>query len=252
MARKIYYKIFDNGRNTIADPEWEEVLRLQHWYNSEFVWTAGKLLFKMYVVFPNPEYEADEDRLWQRVIQRRKDLRKEGLSENAIIRILRSEGLVIVKEGGYYDECIASGFTRVAGNEWNALLVCDFLLKASTLLESATIEVFDEGHFIKTGHIRLRKGNVSILREHAGKESYYKRLLEHRRVFSLVDPLKYEHFPVFETMVQGFNAMDESKRRDILRDFHWLGFESNYDINGDDIQGTDLNKKVARFEVEDL
>jgi len=29
----------------------------------------------------------------------------------------------------------------------------------------------------------------------------------------------------------------------------WLGFENNYDINGDDIQGFDLNKKVARFEI---
>jgi hypothetical protein len=76
--------------------------------------------------------------------------------------------------------------------------------------------------------------------------------MEHHRVFSIVDPAKYEHYPLYQSVVQGFNSLDDEKRNDILRDFHWLGFESNYDLNGDDIQGVDLNKKVLRFSLEDL
>jgi hypothetical protein len=252
MARKLYYKVFDNGANQIDDAEWDDVLRLQHWYNSEFVWTAGKLSFKMFVVFPNPEFEPDEERLLRNVIAKRTELKGEGHHENEIIRRMLEEGLIIARRGGYFDDCIASGFTRVAGNEWNALLVVEFLLKASFHVHRCTIDVFDDGRFIKPRHIRLRGGEVVLLREHKGQTSYYERLLEHRRVFSVVDPGKYDNHPSFQNTVPGFTAMDRDERKSIAKDFQWLGFDDNFDINGDDVQGVDLNKKVASFILEDL
>ncbi|HZY10272.1 MAG TPA: hypothetical protein VFF29_03885, partial [Bacteroidota bacterium] len=152
MARKLYYKIVDDGRNRITDQEWEEILRLQHWYNSEFSWTAGKLAFKMYVVFSNQDrVEESEEGVWGDIHKRRVELRYQGLMDNQIIRQLETEGLIHVKKGGYFDGCLASGFTRVAGNEFNAYLACEYLLKASRIAQSAVIEVKDEGEFIKTG-----------------------------------------------------------------------------------------------------
>lgn len=250
MARNIYYKVLERTGNSITDPEWEEILRLQHWYNSEFIWTAGKLMFKMHVIFPNLEHEPDEEILFRMILRRRSELREQGHLDNDIIRLLESEGLIISKRGGYLDNCLASGFTRVAANEWNAYLVCEFLLKASSVARSCTIEVFDEGQFVKPRSVRMRQGSIAIPSMEAGRESFYRALVSNRRVFSVVDPAKYDQFPVYENTVQDFNDRDPEERRSLVKDLNWLGFENNFDLNGDDIQGVDLNRKVAGFDAE--
>ena len=250
MARKIYYKILDEGGNKITDEEWEGIAKLQHWYNSEFMWTAGKIALKMYAVFPNiGHYLYEEDELWQRIVDRRKEMRELGLQENEIIRQLESEGLIIAKKGGYFDGCIASGFTRVAANEWNAYLVCEFLLKASLIALTSTIIVEDEGEFIKPKTVFFQNGNVILLLEDESKSTYYKTMIAHRHVFSIVDPAKYDHFPVYKTMLTDFKTLDREERRTLVKDLNWLGFENNFDVNGDDVQGVDLNKKVSSFEL---
>ncbi len=251
MARKLYYRILDNGRNRIADEEWDTLARLQHWYNSEFIWTAGKLAFKMYAIFPNIDhYFYEEDELWPRIIQRRSELRSAGCSENAIVRSLEAENLVIAKKGGYFDGCLASGFTRVAANEWNAYLACEFLLKASTIVPQAVISVHDEGAFIKSRVAHFQNGVVKIPVIPQEKISYFEAMVTNRHVFSVVDPAKYDHFPVYRNTVSGFNDLDRDVQHSVVRDLNWLGFESNYDLNGDDIQGYDLNKKAAGFGLE--
>src|SRR5258706_727734 len=107
VARKIYYKIYDDGKNILSEAEWEDIRRLQHWYNSEFYWTAGYLAFKMYAVFPNTDASiiATEDAFIQNIATRRTVLREEGLSENEIIQRLETEGLIISENGGYFDNC---------------------------------------------------------------------------------------------------------------------------------------------------
>lgn len=143
MARTIHYKILDDPHNKITDQEWEDVLKLQHWYNSEFIWTAGRLAFKMYAVFSNGEgFDGDEKKMMECITQRQRELRNRGLSENEIILQLASDSLVIAKKGGYMDNCLASGFTKVAGNEFNAYLVCEFLLKASMIAKNAEVSIY--------------------------------------------------------------------------------------------------------------
>ncbi len=34
MARRIKYWIEDNGKNFMTDDEWDEIMKLQRWYNS--------------------------------------------------------------------------------------------------------------------------------------------------------------------------------------------------------------------------
>jgi hypothetical protein len=251
MARKIYYKILDDGNNTVTNSEWDEITKLQHWYNSEFIWTAGKINFKMFAVFPNVEEKhGDEEKLWQTIVERRAILRKEGLSENEIVRQLESENLIIVKKGGYFDNCLASGFTRVAGNELNAYLVCEFLIKASRIAPRATFTVRDEGKFIKPERIIIRNNQLTLIVESLSKESFYQTMVKNKRVFSVVDPMKYDNYPLYQPTVENFNNMKNEEQQNVLNDWNWLGFENNFDINGDDIQGYDLNKKVSSFDVE--
>ena len=249
MARKLYYKVFDDGRNQMSDAHWEEILRLQHWYNSEFVWTAGRLAFKMFAVFPNVDFPGErEDELWQRILDRRRALRKAGATENQIIAQLEADGLVIAKRGGYFDQCLASGFTRVAGNEFNAYLVCEFLLKCSYLASGISIAVQDEVEFIKPRNVVFRDGKAIITLDDRTKNATYEMMIANRHIFAIVDAAKYDHFPVYQSTIADFNDLPAEEQSVILRDWNWLGFENNYDINGDDIQGFDLNKKVARFE----
>jgi hypothetical protein len=250
MARKLYYQVDDNRRYTISDAQWEEILRLQHWYNSEFIWTAGRLAFKMFAVFPNIDFVVDnEEELWRRILERKRQLRLAGASENEIITQLEADGMVIVKRGGYLDHCLASGFTRVAANEFNAYLVCEFLLKTSAIAPEIAISVRDEGEFIKPRSVLFRNGRVQVPLIDPSKLPVYEMMVGNRHVFAIVDAAKYDRFPLYQTTIAGFNDLPPLERHVILRDWNWLGFENNYDMNGDDIQGFDLNKKVAAFEL---
>jgi hypothetical protein len=248
MARKIYYKIIDDGINNLTEEQWEEILRLQHWYNSEFIWTAGKLGFRMYAVFPNATNSSlTIDDLQKKIHERRQELLLKGLSENQMIHQLESEGLVFVQKGGYFDQCIASGFTRVAGNEFNAYLVCEFLLKTSMIASSAVISVYDEGEFIKTKRIKLSNTDVLLESTEESTSRYIDEIITHRHLFGIVDPAKYDYYPHFRTTISEFNDMEIEDKLSIVKDWNWLGYGRNFDRNGDDVQGFDLNKKVRNF-----
>ena len=251
MARKLFYKVIDDGRNKIYNSDWDSVLRLQHWYNSEFIWTAGKLGFKMYVVFPNTEQPSMDFEDLQNIIhQRRQELRTLGLSDNETIKKLESEGLIIAQKGGYFENCIASGFTRVAGNEFNAYLICEFLLKVSLLLPEAIIAAYDEGSFVKSKEVKFKNGGLILNLHDKTRLSFYQEMINNRHVFSIVDPSKYDQHQSYQTMIPNFNRLEIEEKINITKDWNWLGFENNYDRNGDDVQGYDLNKKVSNYTLE--
>ncbi len=250
MGRRIIYKIGNRPENSIAENDWSELQKLQHWYNSEFKWTGGKLLFKRYVMFPNVEEFADLDRsIWEIIGERHQTLASQGLPEMAIVSQLEKDGLVSVKWGGYYDGCLASGFTRVADNEWNAFLICDFLLKVSMMLSNVTILAQDEGRFIKTGKVYFRRGNVFVEKNDNYSRETIGELVESRHVFSIVDPEKYDKHPSFKNIIPEFNKLNAQERLAHLRNWNWLGYDDTYDIDGDDLKGFDLNQKVREFRL---
>ena len=218
MARKLYYKILDDGKNRLSDGEWSDIQRLQHWYNSEFIWTAGKLNFRNYVIFPNVDLGDEEcDKLWTLIRERKRALSSLGFSEQDVIEKLKAEGLIIVQRGGYYDHCRASGFTRVASNEWNAYLVCEFLLKASRIAPESAIDIFDEGSFVKSKSIRVTNGTVTVLLTDERTRSYVTAMVEHQHVFAVVDPTKYDGFPTYRSTVPNFNDLERKEQRGILK-----------------------------------
>jgi len=250
MGRTLHYKIEDDGKNFVTNEEWEQIARLQHWYNSEFIWTCGRLALKMFSVFPN--WDRFEDTNEVNVIsaiirQRQSELRESGLKYKDIILQLEQEGFVIVKKGGYLDNCIASGFTKVAGNEWNAYLVCEFLLKCSLMVPHVEFVVYDEGGFIKCKEVRMKDGVVRAVLEKKDQPKFHWLELK-KRVFSVVDPSTYDHHPQLKTVVLNFNDLENDEKLDILHDWNWLGFGDNYDKDGDDLEGCDLNQKARAIE----
>ena len=245
MARRVFYRIHDDGKNFISTEEWDAIKSVQNWYNSEFFWTGGKINLRRFVVFPNYEMVGRD---LKRVRSRFAELENAGYSDEEIVRELEAKSLIIVKRGGYEDGMIASGFTRVADNEFNAFLVLDFLLKVSRITRTATIEVFDEGDFVKTHTADLTNGDV-IIRAEKVSGPLFDEARQARRVFSVVNPDKYDGHQEFTNRVSEFNELLPVERAKVLEDWNWLGYESkaDFDFNGDDFFGFDLNRKVCHL-----
>ncbi len=245
MARKISYRVHDNGENFISSEEWDAIRSLQNWYNSEFFWTGGKLGLKRFVVFPNYDTIGSDTRL---IRSRFAQLDAAGYSEEEIIRELEGRKLIIVKRGGYEDGMLASGFTRVADNEFNAFLVLDFLLKASRIARTASFDVYDEGEFVKSHSVVISSGDATV-RGSDTPPDLYALLKNSRRVFSVVNPDKYDGHPEFTNRVNEFNELMPVDRARVLENWNWLGYESraSFDFNGDDFLGFDLNRKLCHL-----
>jgi len=250
VGRRIIYRIEDRRSNRFTDEQWDEVERLQHWYNSEFSWSTGRLALKRYVVFPNTEdFGNREIPVWDLIAKRHRLLLADGLTEREIVSLMERDKLIIVKWGGYYDNSLASGFTRVADNEWNAYLVCDFLLKASTLIPNATISLADEGKFIKTRLLELRNAAAALPGDVYCSFNQAEELRRTGRVFSVVDAEKYKRHPSFGNIIPEFSKLKASERKELVRNWNWLGYEGNFEVDGDDKKGFDLNAKVRSFEL---
>lgn len=248
MARRIIYKIEDNGINHISDTQWQEILNIQRWYNSEFFWSAGKLAFKRFLAFPNYEVTNKNKYEYRRLILREiRKLTAEGRNEAEILSHLEALGLIFLKKGGYFENSISSGFTRVAQNEFNAFLVCEFLLKSSLVAVDAVIDVIDEGNFIKCKHILLKNGNVIIPYDDKSKINFYNEIIDKKKVFSIVNPAKYDNLKILSHSIPNYNKLTKKEKQKILHDWNYLGFENTYDFLGDDFIGYDLNQKVKNF-----
>ncbi len=245
MARKIYYRVHDNGKNFISGEEWDAIRSLQRWYNSEFFWTGGKLNLRRFVVFPNFDTVGRDVRIVRR---RFAELEKAGYSEEEIVNELEARKFIIVKRGGYEDGMLASGYTRVADNEFNAFLVLDFLLKVSRIARTSSIGIYDEGFFVKTQRIEIANGDV-IVKESQTTGEAYEESKTSRRIFAVVNPDKYDGHPDFTNRVNEFNDLLPYERVRVVEDWNWLGYESkaDFDFNGDDFVGFDLNQKVCHL-----
>ena len=253
MGRRIIYCIPASDASQVSEAGWQEVQRLQHWYNSEFSWSSGRLVFRRYVVFVNAEEFSDLDWSPGEILKKRKAfLKNQGLDELAMVSQLEKDGLVTVKWGGYQDACYASGFTRVADNEWNAYLVCDFLLRVSLTLPGVMVVARDEGRFITTGSVRFRNGAVEVpvaKGRDAGLEVERART---RRVFALVDRDRYKEHQPFRNTIPQFLERDPDERQKLVRDWNWLGF-GNAEVSSDEPQsGLDLNGKIKRFDIVEV
>jgi hypothetical protein len=250
MARRLHCYVAGNQENTITDTEWEQIRKLQHWYSSEFIWTAGKPALKMFAVFPNLDHPlADDNLLMDYISDRWNALSGTGLTENEILRKMRDEKLILLKEGGYHDGCLISGSVRVANNEWNAYLFTELILKASLLAPAAEFELHDEGEFIRWRPVYLKNGAVLLRLRSQQQYSRVKRIVEQNNLFAHINSHEYDNHPDYRTLVTGFPKMEREERQDVLKNWNWHGYNSIMQNDGNDTPMYDLTTKVKEIHL---
>jgi hypothetical protein len=250
MPRALRYYIPDLVENRIANDEWREIARLQHWYNSEFIWSCDRISLKRFILFPNydamPEmpYRTAKFHFRKRFLAKKIELQ----DEVAAVRAMEEEGLYSVRWGGVRDNSLASGLTHVADNEFNAYLLCEFLLKCSTIAREATFHVEDEGRFILPGRAMFRDGAVLIFKDDLYPEGV-DIPLDVPQVFSVVNPAKYDDHPHFQQNVEDVNDLDDDELHAATSEFGVLGFAPNYDSAWGDSEGLNLQLRARKLEL---
>ena len=252
MPRALRYYVPDTGTTPLPDSIWKEIARLQHWYNSEFIWSCDRIGLKRYILFPNYDHIPDMPYHTARYHFRKRLLAKkiELQDELAAVRAMELEGLFTVRWGGVRDSAVASGITHVADNEFNAYLLCEFLLKCSTLAPEAEFHVEDEGRFILTGKAMFRNGEVVVQPDDAWPNRGDQPIpLDPPQVFAVVNPAKYDEHPGFTQTVDGFDDLDEEAQIAEVRGYGQLGLANNYETAWGDNDGLNLQQRVRKIVV---
>ncbi len=247
MPRALRYYIPDTGESDVTTQIWTEIVKMQHWYNSEFIWSCDKIGLKRYILFPNydkiPEmpYHTARYHFRKRLLAKKIELQ----DEIAAIRAMEEEGLFTVRWGGVRDDSIASGITHVADNEFNAYLLCEFLLKCSVLAPNVSFHVEDEGRFVLARRAMFRNGEVFVHREDLYGDSE-NTPLDTPQVFSVVNPVKYDEHPRFSETVEDFEDLDEEAVTETVSRYGVLGFSQNYETAWGDNEGLNLQQRARK------
>lgn len=250
MPRALRYYIEDTPENTIPDDAWKEIARLQHWYNSEFIWSCDKIGLKRYIAFanygkiPDMPYHTAKYHFRKRFLQKKIELQ----DEIAAVRAVEEEGLFNIRWGGVRDDSLASGITHVANNEFNAYLLCEFLLKCSTIANEASFVVEDEGKFVLARRAIFRNAEILIHREDLyNREEQIP--LDTPQVFSVVNPDKYNDHPRFSQNVEDFDDLDETSISESAHQYGTLGFAQNYETAWGDAEGLNLQLRARKVGI---
>jgi hypothetical protein len=162
MGRTLHYQVLNPDQ--LTDAHLETLLAVSTAYNTgQFakVWTCENFYLDPLASYPN--WQAGHD--WKSYEKRYAELEAQGFSPLAIRRQLVAEGVA---------KCHSNelrGFTKVGGNEWNALLVYSALLKI-TELTPALIKLSDEGEFLLCD-VLIRKGKVRPDRDRISESWQY-------------------------------------------------------------------------------
>ncbi|MCE2504055.1 MAG: hypothetical protein J4G05_08365 [Chlorobi bacterium] len=248
MPRALRYYVDDNGKNSISNEGWGEIARLQHWYNSEFIWSCDKIDLKRYILFPNYDHLPEMPYRTARYHFRKRLLAKKIEVGNWVeaVEALESEGLFHVRWGGTRDNSIASGITYVADNEYNAYLLCEFLLKCSTVSRTAAFTVEDEGRFILPGRVMFLNGIIQVFTDDVKETGHNVDLLDPPQIFSVVNHAKYDDHPTFSQNVDDFSELDEAEITAAVGIYGGLGFGENYDTQWGDHEGLNLQQRARK------
>lgn len=68
---------------------------------------------------------------------------------------------------------IATGFTKVRGDEWNAALITRFVTWVSRRLPTATVRLYDEGDYLTPGYQILRAGTSELDHDRLAEQERY-------------------------------------------------------------------------------
>jgi len=142
MGRTLHYHIkAKNGRFTRK--ELEKLYNVGQVYRDKCKWSCETIDITPYNIYPNWNKKSD----WDKLNKRWAELEQQELHANEISKILVKEKIASFHgdnpQYGFY------GFTKVGGNELNALQVVLALTAASRVVKNALIHINDEGEFLK-------------------------------------------------------------------------------------------------------
>lgn len=251
MPRALRYYVEKTDDNAISNDEWTQIAATQHWYNSEFFWSCDRIDFKRYILFPNYEHLPEMPYRVARFHFRKRLLAKKRELGNWVsaVAALEYEGLFSVRWGGTRDDSIASGITHVADNEFNAYLLCEFLLKCSTVATGATFVVEDEGRFVLPGRASFRSGRILVNRSDFEAADIRTIDGEIPQIFAAVDPEKYDDHPTFTQRIEDHEELDDAELAAAIGQTNGLGFGENYDTQWGDDEGISLQDRAREIIV---
>jgi len=161
MARTLHYNI-KRDKGSFTKKELNILFEISSHYNSdefledinqafgtslEEIWTCESFWIGIGRFYPNwKRFEGKERESIYREIDEKITYLKQEITEVEAIIKLKEQGLIVFLDENYRNEL--SGFTKVQGNEFNALLVFKALVEISKKIPQATIELSDEGRFL--------------------------------------------------------------------------------------------------------
>jgi len=113
------------------------------------IWSCENYYFTPFHHYPNWNGKfktVNPDEAWKQISKRWDELARTGKEDIDIYLELHSSGYIIFFHNP--DGYTYKGFTKVQGNELNALLVYVALIELSSVIPDAVIELSDEGRFL--------------------------------------------------------------------------------------------------------
>jgi len=173
MGRTLHYEMKENKAVKVTEENWDTIEKITQYYLDNFKWTCEEPGFSNVDFFPRwPGYgwfsdsklprDLNQDQLWDLVNKAYDELKAKGFSRLQAVRDLLSRKLIAISgdDHNHLDLQKARGFTKVAGNEWNAALVTSWLTQISRLLPEHTFTLYDEGEFLTHSSIVIKNGKA--------------------------------------------------------------------------------------------
>jgi hypothetical protein len=151
MGRTLHYSIIKE-KGSFSDAEKQSMIDISEKYNSgplREIWSCENYYFTPFDHYPDWEgmfRNTGQDEAWNKIGVKWKELAAQGKNDIAIYEELHSAGYIVFSTDPKSNKF--GSFTKVQGNELNALLVYQALLELSTVIPDSIIHLSDEGRFL--------------------------------------------------------------------------------------------------------
>lgn len=209
MGRTLHYELQENKSVGLTEADWDKINQITKYFVDNYKWTCEQPQFSNIGYFPRwPEWFKDSalpklpggntndnvQKYWDVVESEVKKLEAKNLTRLQTVKELLARKIIALHgdDPNVIDLQKAHGFTKVAGNEWNAVLVTAWLTAVSKVLPQHVFTLHDEGDFLTT---RLVIRNGQARGEHS---SVWKDVGSFCRN---INPADFAQHPEFKTLV---------------------------------------------------
>lgn len=165
MGRTLHYSI-TKERGMFSRQDKQAMIDIAEKYNSgtlKDIWSCENYYFIPYNYYPNWNgmfKDVNPDEAWKQINGKWKELVVQGKADIDIYEELHASKYIQLFD--HLDSNKYQGFTKVQGNELNALLVYHALIELSLAIPNTMIHLRDEGHFLFCP-VNIRQGKAKPL-----------------------------------------------------------------------------------------